>query len=125
MLQSATPTPLPTLLNLPPFTTSFDPLHMLATSSDGPAIGFLVKREPADDEGLYFLGDHFQEPVDAAKGALGASPRRYVHPKARDIRMVGNRDPPAEQGEQLCGPRLLTTVPSPGAGSHSQLRASR
>ncbi|CAN6269768.1 unnamed protein product [Urochloa humidicola] len=97
---SATPTPPPTPLNLPPFTTSFDPLNMLASSSAGPSVGVQIQqpkevtpkrvKEPAE-EGPFFLGDLFHEPIDTGKGILSMPPRRAPPqiPKARDIRMVG------------------------------------
>ncbi|XP_039834501.1 WAS/WASL-interacting protein family member 1-like [Panicum virgatum] len=88
---SATPTPPPTPLNLPPFTTSFDPLNMYASSSSAPAIPTGVVIPPGDDD-VYFLGDLFAEPCDKGKGILGAGPApvRDVRliPKARDIHMV-------------------------------------
>ncbi|CAO1939973.1 unnamed protein product [Urochloa humidicola] len=89
---SATQTPPPTPLNLPPFTTSFDPLHMFASSSSGPAVSHQVPaKEAAPEEGPFFLGDLFKEPVDKGKGILGARPSATVSPipKARNIRMVG------------------------------------
>ena len=88
---SATPTPPPTPLNLPPFTTSFDPLNMYASSSSAPAFPAGVVIPPGDDD-VYFLGDLFAEPCDKGKGILGTGPApvRDVRliPKARDIHMV-------------------------------------
>ncbi|CAN6331823.1 unnamed protein product [Urochloa humidicola] len=112
---SATPTPPPTPLNLPPFTTAFDPLNMLASSSARPAVSrqirTAVKAEEVE-EGPYYLGDLFHEPADRGKGVLGAGPvpaRRASTPpqipKARDIRMVGHASP--------------TRPPSPGHGNTS------
>lgn len=95
---STTPTPPPTPLNLPPFTTAFDPLHMLASSSAGPSVGQQVQRRPStaasDDDGPFFLGDLFREPVDTGKKVARAPPRPTCNiPKARDIRMVGSTSP--------------------------------
>ncbi|CAO2043010.1 unnamed protein product [Urochloa humidicola] len=92
---SATPTP----LNLPPFTTAFDPLHMLPSSSSGPAVGRQVHptammQEQAAEEGPLFLGDLFRELEDKGKSILGARPPSTpTIPKARDIRMVGRASP--------------------------------
>ncbi|CAN6308642.1 unnamed protein product [Urochloa humidicola] len=77
---SATPTTPPTPLNLPPFTSAFDPLNMLASSSSGPSVAVQVKPCKANaDEGPYFLGDLFREPVDTGKG-IATPPRSGMPP---------------------------------------------
>ncbi|CAD6235852.1 unnamed protein product [Miscanthus lutarioriparius] len=94
---SATPTPPPTPLNLPPVTTAFDPLRMLASSSSGPAMDIQLPvrtRDAATDETPYFLGDLFREPVDTGKRPVQDGARRAPQaaspaiPKARDICML-------------------------------------
>ncbi|CAO2043530.1 unnamed protein product [Urochloa humidicola] len=101
---SATTTPPPTPLVHPPCTAAFDPLHMLASSSAGPAIGEQVHPapgRPTEGEEPYFLGDLFAEQEDKGKGVLGPRPpinptrstARPPIPQARDIRMVGAASP--------------------------------
>ncbi|CAN6206061.1 unnamed protein product [Urochloa humidicola] len=89
---TTTPPPTPMLALLPtpqiyhPSTTTFDPLHTLASSSAGPAT-----TAPSGDDGPYYLGDLLVEEKDKGKGVLGATPANKppAIPKARDIRMVG------------------------------------
>ncbi|CAN6222677.1 unnamed protein product [Urochloa humidicola] len=118
---SATPTPPPTPLNLPPFTTSFDLLHMFASSSTAPSVAQQVKcsKPTAEDDGPYFLGDLFAEPVDKGKGILGARPASvFPIPKARDIKMVGRasperRVPPASARSPRSPPSPASPIPAP------------
>ncbi|CAN6205597.1 unnamed protein product [Urochloa humidicola] len=138
---SATPTPPPTPFNLPPFTSAFDPLNMLASSSSsaaickqvqGAAVTPVAARAHWDtradtEEGPYYLGDLFAEATDKGKGILGARPPTappvsargpprgvLMTPMARDIRMVGRASPEA------CGrasPPVRTTRSPPSPAS--------
>ncbi|CAO1943882.1 unnamed protein product [Urochloa humidicola] len=132
---SATPTAPPTPLNLPPFTSAFDPLGMLASSSSGPAVaqqvhGHELKKAAtsvatppkpvAEEEGPFFLGDLFKEMEDKGKGLLGAKPKPVPCqiPKARDIRMVGHvssaaASSPARAPGPIRSPRSPPSPPSP------------
>ncbi|CAN6345375.1 unnamed protein product [Urochloa humidicola] len=125
--RSATTTPPPTPLVCPPDSAAFDPLHMLASSSAGPAIGqqVMATPPPREEDGPYFLGDLFKEHEDKGKGVLGPRPHSaMVHapliPKARDIRMVGavmspprhSSSPPPTTGETA---RSVRSPPSPAS----------
>uniref|UniRef100_K3ZZD8 CCHC-type domain-containing protein n=1 Tax=Setaria italica TaxID=4555 RepID=K3ZZD8_SETIT len=98
---SATPTPPPTPLNLPPFTTAFDPLRMLASTSSTPPVveRVLEPRRPSPEEGPFYLGDLFREPQDTGKRVAPGEPSSpqlrasRAIPKARDIRVVGAASP--------------------------------
>ncbi|RCV31712.1 hypothetical protein SETIT_6G200100v2 [Setaria italica] len=120
---SATPTPPPTPLNLPPFTTAFDPLRMLASTSHAPTVAERVAepRHPATEEGPFYLNDLFREPLDKGKRvALGepSSPQLRASraiPKARDIRVVGVASPRRASGANTPVPgRSPPLTPPPG-----------
>nr|TKV94400.1 LOW QUALITY PROTEIN: hypothetical protein SEVIR_9G292300v2 [Setaria viridis] len=120
---SATPTPPPTPLNLPPFTTAFDPLRMLASTSRAPAVAERVAepRPPASEEGPFYLGDLFREPLDKGKRVASGDPSSpqlrasRAIPQARDIRVVGAASPRRASGANTPAPGR-SPPPTPPAG---------